>query len=60
MSRNLQRVFRRSPWERASMVLIAAGAVLLMQPLSLDLFSYSFVVLLVGVIGYSIAGRLPG
>jgi len=42
------------------MTLIALGAVMLMQPLSLDLFSYSFVVLLAGVIGYSIAAKLPG
>ena len=56
----LQRLFRRGVWERASMTLIAAGALLLMQPFSLDLFSYSFVVLLAGVIGYSIAGKLPG
>ena len=56
----VRRFFRRGPWERASITLIATGAVLLMQPFSLDLFSYSFVVLLAGVIGYSIAGKLPG
>ena len=56
----LQRLLHRARWERVSMTLIALGAVMLMQPLSLDLFSYSFVVLLAGVIGYSIAGKLPG
>ena len=55
-----QRIFQRGKWERVSVVLIALGAVMLMQPLSLDLFSYSFVVLLAGVLGYSIAGKLPG
>jgi len=55
-----RRLFARGRWERVSVVLIALGAAMLMQPLSLDLFSYSFVVLLAGVIGYSIAGKLPG
>jgi hypothetical protein len=55
----LQRLLHRGRWERISMALIALGAVMLMQPLSLDLFSYSFVVLLAGVIGYSIAAKLP-
>jgi len=30
-----------------------------MQPCSLDVYSYAFTVLLAGVIGYSIAGKLP-
>ena len=50
---------RRRPSEVVSMVLIGAGLVMLMQPFSLDVFSYSFVVLLAGVVGYSIAGKLP-
>lgn len=54
------RLFQRARWERVSIALIALGAVMLMQPLSLDVFSYSFLVLLAGVIGYSIAGKLPG
>ena len=41
------------------MALIALGLVMLMQPFSLDVYSYSFGVLLIGVIGYSIAGKLP-
>jgi hypothetical protein len=40
------------------MTLIGLGALMLMQPLSIDLYSYSFVVLLAGVVGYSIAGKL--
>jgi hypothetical protein len=32
---------------------------MLMQPWSLEAYSYSFIVLLAGVIGYSIAGKLP-
>ena len=50
---------RRQPSEIVSMVLIGTGLVMLMQPFSMDLFRYSFVVLLAGVVGYSIAGKLP-
>jgi hypothetical protein len=53
------RLFRRAPCERATASLIGAGLVMLMQPWSLDVFSYGFTVLLAGVIGYSIAGKLP-
>ena len=51
--------FRRSPWERVSTALIALGLVMLMQPWSIDVFSYAFDVLLAGVVGYSIASKLP-
>jgi len=50
---------RRSRWEPASMVLIGLGLVMLMQPWSLDVYSYSFAVLLAGVAGYTVAGKLP-
>jgi hypothetical protein len=51
--------FRRTPWERVTTALIALGLAMLMQPWSLDVFGYAFVVLLAGVAGYSIAGKLP-
>ena len=44
---------------RNALKLIALGLVMLMQPWSIELFSYGFTVLLVGVIGFSIAGKLP-
>lgn len=50
---------RRRPSEAVSMALIGTGLVMLMQPFSMEVFSYSFVVLLTGVVGYSIAGKLP-
>lgn len=55
----LRRAFRRAPWERTTASLIGAGFVMLTQPLSLTAYSYSFTVLLAGVVGYSIAGHLP-
>jgi hypothetical protein len=51
--------FRRAPWERATIALIAGGLAMLMQPWSLDVYSWGFTVLLAGVIGFSIAGKLP-
>ena len=56
---NARRLFRRTPWEHATTALIGIGLVMLMQPWSLDVFSYGFPVLLAGVVGFSIAGKLP-
>lgn len=53
------RWLRRTPWERASAAVIGLGLVMLMQPWSIEVYSYAFTVLLAGVIGYSIAGKLP-
>jgi len=52
-------LFRRAPWERATTVLIGLGLAMLMQPWSIEAFGFSFPVLLAGVVGYSIAGKLP-
>ncbi|RZU02296.1 hypothetical protein [Rivibacter subsaxonicus] len=49
----------RERWEPVAIVLIGAGLVMLMQPWSIDLYRYSFAVLLVGVAGYTVAGKLP-
>jgi hypothetical protein len=58
-SDNARRLLRRGPWERATGTLIGAGLVMLMQPWLLEAFSWGFPVLLAGVVGYSIAGKLP-
>ena len=49
----------RARWEPTSMALIGVGLAMLMQPWSLDVYSYSFAVLLAGVAGYTVAGKLP-
>ena len=54
-----KKFFRRGPWEVTTTALIGIGLVMLMQPWSLDVFSYGFTVLLAGVVGFSIAGKLP-
>jgi hypothetical protein len=50
---------RQAPWEHGSAGLIGLGMVMLMQPWSIDVYSYGFTVLLAGVVGYTIAGKLP-
>jgi hypothetical protein len=52
--------WRRGPaWERISAGLLGLGLAMLMQPWSLTLFSYSFTVVLAGVVLFSIAVKLP-
>jgi hypothetical protein len=55
----MKQLLRRSAWEPTSGGLIGLGLVMLMQPWSIDIYSYGFTVLLAGVIGYTIAGKLP-
>ena len=45
--------------ERLAIATIVAGLVMLMQPFSLEVYGYSFIVLLTGVAGFTIAGKLP-
>jgi hypothetical protein len=55
----LRRLFRRGPWENAAMLLIGAGVVMLMQPVSLWLYGHSFTVILLGTIGFVIVSHFP-
>jgi hypothetical protein len=54
-----RRIFRRGPWEVAAIVLIGVGVVMLMQPFSLSLYSYSFVTILAGTLGFVIVSHFP-
>ena len=49
---------RRTPCERVTAALIGTGLVMLCQPLSMTAHSCSFAVLLLGVVGFSVAGKL--
>jgi hypothetical protein len=55
----LARWLRRGPWETLAMILIAGGIVMLVQPWSLDLYSYSFVTILAGTLGFVIVSHFP-
>ena len=54
-----RRWYRGALWERLSAGVLGAGLTMLMQPWSLTLFTYSFTVVLLGVILFSIAVKLP-
>jgi hypothetical protein len=53
------RLLRRGPWENVAMTLIGAGILMLTQPFSLDLYSYSFVTILSGTLGFMIVSHFP-
>lgn len=50
---------RRGPWEMVASILIALGVVMLMQPLVMTLFSYSFIITLVGTVMFIIVSHFP-
>ena len=51
--------FRRGPWEMLATILIALGVFMLMQPCALILFTYSFVVTLIGTVMFIITSHFP-
>jgi hypothetical protein len=53
------RYFRRGPWENAAVALIAIGVVMLMQPIALSLFTYSFVTILAGTAMFVVVSHFP-
>ena len=55
----LSRIFRRGPWEMLATVLIGAGVVMLMQPISIDLYGYSFITILTGTVMFMIVSKFP-
>jgi hypothetical protein len=57
--KELRRWFRRGPWEAVAMTIIGAGIVMLVQPWSIDLFSYSFVTILAGTLGFVVVSHFP-
>ena len=54
--RNLLRL-RRGPWEMLATILIALGVFMLMQPFILWLYTYSFIVTLVGTVMFIIVSH---
>lgn len=54
-----RRYFLRDPWENAASIIIALGVVMLMQPFSSWLYRYSFLVILIGTIGFLIVCHFP-
>ena len=57
--RTRRRWLRRALWENAATIVIGAGVLMLMQPLSLTLYGWSFGVTLAGTAMFTIASKLP-
>ena len=51
--------FKRGAWEMVASILIALGVFMLMQPFVLSLFSYSFIVTLIGTVMFIIVSHFP-
>ena len=54
-----RRLLRRGPWENAATAVIALGIVMLMQPLALALFTWSFSVILAGTVLFVVVSHFP-
>ena len=50
---------RRGPWENLATIVIALGVLMLLQPLSLTLYSYSFATMLAGTLMFVIVSKFP-
>jgi hypothetical protein len=50
---------RRGSWEMLASILIAIGVVMLMQSFALTLYTYSFIVTLVGTVMFIIVSHFP-
>ena len=54
-----RRIVRRGIWENVSTALILIGVFMLMQPFAMWMYTYSFIVILVGTIGFLITSHFP-
>lgn len=50
---------RRGPWETLASCLIGLGVFMLMQPFALWMFTWSFLVTLVGTVMYIVVTKFP-
>jgi hypothetical protein len=57
--RRATRLFRRGPWEAGATAMIALGVVMLMQPFSLTVYGWSFLVILIGTFGFVFVSHFP-
>ena len=55
----MRKIFRRVYWENLSTVLILLGVFMLLQPFAMWMYTYSFIVILVGTIGFVITSHFP-
>ena len=55
----IRKIFRRVYWENLSTILILIGVFMLLQPFGMWMFTYSFIVILIGTVGFIITSHFP-
>ena len=55
----MKKIFRRVYWENFSTILILIGDFMLLRPFAMWMFTYSFIVILVGTVGFIITSHFP-
>jgi hypothetical protein len=50
-------VLRRGPWENASAIVIGLGILMQVQPFALELYTWSFAVILAGTLGFIVTSH---
>ena len=53
------KLLRRGPMEALAVLLIALGFLMLFQPFVLELYSYSFITMLVGTLMFIVVSKFP-
>ena len=55
----MRKIFRRVYWENLSTILMLIGVFMLLQPFAMWMYTYSFIVILIGTIGFVITSHFP-
>ncbi len=58
-ARPRRRFLRRGPWENASAIITGLGILMQMQPFAVELYSWSFAVILLGTVGFIVTSHFP-
>jgi hypothetical protein len=54
-----RRILRRGPWENASAIAIGLGILMQMQPFVLEVYTWSFAVIVAGTVGFLVTSHFP-
>ncbi len=57
--RRWPRWLRRDPMENLASVVIGIGVFMLVQPYAIEIYGWSFLVILAGTLGFVVASHLP-
>jgi len=55
----LKKLWVKEPWENIASAVIIIGAFMLLQPFSIDLYTYSFNLILTGTVMFLIVSHFP-